>query len=612
VTELNGQQIYGAFRAGALRLRSAQETLNGINVFPVPDGDTGTNMAVTITRAIEGASVSDSVSATMSSMADAALAGARGNSGVILAQFLAGFRESLADSASLSMERFVRAIEQAYLASHRAISNPREGTIISVIRAWSQALRREHDKAADFRELFRAAAPSLRASLEATTEQLEVLKKAGVVDAGASGFVAFIDGAHEYIEAGALPPELGLLGGGAGFAPLPSGSEESEIEAGGLDGNFEQRFCSEFFLAPPAGGRLDLEEIRQLLSPLGDSLIVAGSGARARVHIHCNRPALVMEKLARTAWVLEQKIDDMRRQYEDAHDRRSRVALVTDSSCDLPSSLFDAHRIHVLPLFLRFGEREFLDRLTLEGQDFYDLADAAPVFPTSSQPTRPSLERLYKSLLSHYDRVVAIHLSGKLSGTFEAARAAAASVDPSRISVIDSRHLSGSLGLVVLRAAEYLEARGGEAGLRPGELADALVAELPAWSRKARILVSVRTLKFMVRGGRVSPLGGVLAKVLNLKPIVSVDAEGASKLHGAAFSIRANLRRIVAMVEAQHAREPLLAWAVVHAHSPEEARLLAARLEAKLGFPPVHVSEISAVVGMNAGRGALSVVVISR
>jgi len=591
--ELTGRHLYHAFSAGARRVRASQDELNRINVFPVPDGDTGTNMAVTITRAVEGATVSDSASVTMGSMADAALEGGRGNSGVILAQFLAGFREAISDSASVSLERFVRAIEQAYQSSYRAITLPREGTILSVIRDWAAALRREHERSESFKELFSAASPALRESLAATTGQLDVLKAAGVVDAGASGFVAFIDGIHDYLEAGA--PLEGLAADSQGR--LEIAETEAELPAG--EGRPERRYCAEFLLAAAEGRPLDLDGLRSLLSALGDSVVVAGGPGKARAHVHTDDPAQAMEELSLRGWVLEQKADDMRRQYEDAHDRAARTAIVTDSACDLPPGLLDAHRVHVAPLYLRFGEREYLDRLTLDPGRFYDLADAAPVFPSSSQPSEAQLARLYRTLLSHYDSVVAIHVSGKLSGTLEASRRAARAVDPARIHVADSRHVSGSLGLIVLRAAEHLEA-GGDAA--------SLLALLPEWSRKARNLVSVRSLRYMVRGGRVSPLGGVLAKLLNLKPIVSTDESGASKLYGAAFSVRANLGRIVRMTLERHASEPLRQYAVVHAHAEAEAKALAARLERELGFPPLHVSEISAVVGMNAGRGALSVV----
>jgi hypothetical protein len=155
---------------------------------------------------------------------------------------------------------------------------------------------------------------------------------------------------------------------------------------------------------------------------------------------------------------------------------------------------------------------------------------------------------------------------------------------------------------VVLRAAEAIAA---------GARAPEILAQLPAWSRKARILVSVRSLKSMVRGGRVSPLQGLAAQVLNLKPIVSVDAEGRSLLYGKSFSVEANLRKIVTMVAEDHAVTPLRCYAIGHSGAPEAAARMARDLEAVLGFAPLYVTEISAVVALNAGPGAVSVVTMA-
>jgi len=212
---------------------------------------------------------------------------------------------------------------------------------------------------------------------------------------------------------------------------------------------------------------------------------------------------------------------------------------------------------------------------------------------------------MYSLLAARYRSVIAIHLSGRLSGTLEASRQAAARAagrEGLRIDVVDSRHLSGSLGLIVLRAAELAAS---------GFSHDGIMRALPALCSGATNLVSVRTLKYMVRGGRVSPLGGLLAKVLNLKPIVSVDAEGKSVLYGKAFSVRANEDRIIKMALESNARAPFTRWAVVHAAAPAAARAFADRMAAALGSRPEFIHPISAVVGMNAGRGAVSFVSVS-
>jgi hypothetical protein len=185
---------------------------------------------------------------------------------------------------------------------------------------------------------------------------------------------------------------------------------------------------------------------------------------------------------------------------------------VTDSVCDLPRDLLDRYQIQVVPLHLRIDAREYLDGPTIEPGLFFDLAERASTFPSSSQPSGEVAGRLFAYLSTYYDAIIAIHTSGQLSGTAAAsARAAGTLPTADKISVVDSRHLSASLGLIVLRAAEAVAA---------GKSRDEIVRELETYCRKAEILVSVRTLKYMVRGGRVKPVTGALGKGLNLKPIV--------------------------------------------------------------------------------------------
>ncbi|MGE5689107.1 MAG: DAK2 domain-containing protein [Pseudomonadota bacterium] len=584
---IDGEQLYGAFASGLRGIERERDYLNRINVFPVPDGDTGTNLVVTLASALESAHVSTSAGETMSSIADAALVGARGNSGIIFAQFLRGLSEAFHDAPRVTKERFVDAAEHAAGRARDAVSHPRDGTILSVMRAWAEALRREVDAAQSIGELLRKAAPTLTESLGRTQETLPELKAAGVADAGASGFVEFVTGAERFIDGGvAAPPRVN-----AEHVP-PLGDAFDLHESGG--GRF--RYCAEALVA---GDAIDHDALRRTLEPLGDSLMVAGGGQRARVHLHTDEPARAFASVAVTGRVVQQKVDDMRLQYEVAHARKYPIAIVTDSICDLPRALLDRYQIHVVPLHLRIDEQEYLDGLTIEPTLFFDLAERAREFPTSSQPSGDLFARLYSFLSTYYDSIIAVHTSGQLSGTAAAsARAAAALPDAERISVLDSRHLSASLGLIVLRAAEAVAA---------GRSREAVVREIEASTRKAEILVSVRTLRYMVRGGRVSPVAGVLGKVLNVKPIVSLDADGTSVLHGKALSVRRNVEKIVAMVARRHAETPLRCYAVVHGHDREAADDLAARLERAVGFPPLYVEEISAIVALNAGRGAVAV-----
>jgi fatty acid kinase/fatty acid kinase fatty acid binding subunit len=586
---LDAEQLFGAFSVGLAALRDRQDYLNRINVFPVADGDTGTNIVATLTYALELAHVAASAGETASSIAEAALVGARGNSGIIFAQFLGGLAEGLGDAPRVSAERLVEAAAIGSRRGYEAVAEPKEGTILSVMRVWAEALRREVAVSGSIAELLRRAAPALTESLEGTREMLPELATAGVVDAGASGFVDFLAGVGRFLDGtvSAPPP----VRDGAGRGPLLGEALELH-ESGGV----QFRYCAEALVG---GETVDCEALRRRLEPLGDSLIVAGGGGRARVHIHTDEPARVFTMLSAAGRVVQQKVDDMRLQYEVAHERRYPITIVTDSVCDLPRSLLDRYQIQVVPLHLRIDEREYLDGLTIEPGLFFDLAERASAFPSSSQPSGELFTRLFAYLSTYYDAIIAIHTSGQLSGTAAAsARAAATLPTADKISVVDSRHLSASLGLIVLRAAEAVAA---------GRSGDEIVRELETYSRKAEILVSVRTLKYMVRGGRVKPMAGALGKALNLKPIVSLDAEGKSVLYGRAFSVRRNVEKIVKMVARRHAETPLRSYAVVHGHDRAAADDLAARLENVLGFPPLYVEQISAVVALNAGRGAVAV-----
>jgi hypothetical protein len=595
MTVLDGYQLYGFFRAGSRRVGESRKRLDEINVFPVPDGDTGTNLSSTLAAALASTVPEASVSSTLGALADAVMISARGNSGVIFAQFVSGLSEGVA-STELRTRDFAAAVRRAYERAKAAITDPRDGTMLSVIEDWAISLARSAHELPNFIELIGATREDLRRSLYSTTERLAELKAAGVVDAGAAGFVEFVEGGHDFLTTGGAWDDEGY--------ELPAVGERAAAEASPdhcASSPPRLRYCAE---AMVEGSALDVEAVRGALAGAGDSLIVARGRSRVRIHVHTDDPEDVMADLSRFGAVSGQKVDDMRLQYADAHDRVSRTAIVTDTACDLPDELMERHRVHAVPLLLSAGGSEYLDKLTLSSESLGRVAEGEGAFPKTSQPPAHFFSRLYAYLGGYYDDVIALHLPAALSGTCEASRREASSANRAggHVRVIDSRHLSGSLGLVVLRAAEAAEA---------GASADEIAEAAPLWSAKARILVSVTSLRYMVKGGRVSPLKGLLAKALNLKPIVSVDGAGKSSLYGKSFSEKANLRKLVVMAAEIHRREPLRYYAVGHSAAPEKAAALAAELERTLGFPPLFITGISSVVALNAGPGAVSVVTMS-
>jgi len=227
--------------------------------------------------------------------------------------------------------------------------------------------------------------------------------------------------------------------------------------------------------------------------------------------------------------------------------------------------------------------------------------EARGPYPTTSQPSPAALRLLYSFLTTYYESVIAIHVSGKLSGTFALSAKEAARFPDKRITVIDSRNNSGSQALIVLRAAELIA---------EGRSHDEVAARVRGFIPKARILVAVPTLRYMVKGGRVSPLKGALAGLLSLKPVVSLDEEGGSKLYGQAFSIRGSLKRIMRLTREFVGGDELRSYAVVHAGNGAAAAAFAARLEEALGKPPLFIQEISSIIALNAGKNTLAVVLM--
>ncbi len=584
---LDGNRLYYAFLAGGEAVIRDQAYLNRINVFPVPDADTGTNLASTMRSIAERARSFRSARATLGSIADAALLGARGNSGLIFAQFLYGLSQEVREESRLTPHGFAESARRAVQHARRAILTPVEGTMLTVIHDWAEALYAERLKRSDFAELLAHSLQAAERSLKDTPKKLAVLARAGVVDAGAKGFFDFLEGVVGFIRKGSLKAVRRTRA-----EELP---EPPEVHAG--RSTLTKRYCAEALLV---GEGLDFAAVQELVRRSGESAIVAGSSGKIRLHVHTDDAAGLFFELQKHGAIQDIKADDMLRQYEAAHDRKSRIAVLTDSACDLPGPLLDDHQVHVIPFNLFFGDSLFLDKVTIEPDKFYDLLRTRPEMPKSAQPSQANVQRVLGFLAGHYESVVAVAISGGLTGFYGQLVKAREELGPdaSRVAVVDSRHLSASEGLVVLRVLE---------AVRAGRPFEAIARDAEGWVKATRLWVDIRTLKYMVRGGRVSPLKGLLAAVLNIKPIVTLDAEGKAAILGKSFSRRANMKKILGLIRRETAGRRVWNYGIVHAQDPVRAGRYAEALEGMLGRPPAFVSEVSPVVGAHNGIGVVGV-----
>lgn len=587
---LDGHRLRHAWHAAAAALLEARGRLDEANVFPVADGDTGTNMAATLAEAVGACRPEDHAGRLTAQLAAAALEASRGNSGIILAQFLGGLAAGLASTAAVTASALADAARQGAQSARGAVAEPVEGTVLTVMDAWAAALA----EAPTDRGVVPALANALAAAetaLAGTPARLRVLAEADVVDAGADGFVSllrgFMAGLEQAPEATAALPDADVA------LPLL----HVDHHPAHLPGRPQLRWCTEILLEDTA---VTAERLRAELADLGDSLIAAGRPPRVKVHLHTDQPHVAAARLRAHGRLGAQKVEDMRLQYAAHHEPAGAVGLVTDSGCDLPQDLRDRFQIHQVPLTIQWGQHQYIDGRTLTPGDFYRLLDQLPEYPTTSQPPPTRFERVYGDLLGTHDAVLSLHISGRLSGTLSTARIAAERTGGGRVHCVDTRQLSAGLGLVALGTAEALTA-GADA-----EAAATLAAQLAA---DTRIFVLVPDVGAMVRGGRVGPGVGRLARWSRLKPLVSLTAEGVSTVRGAAFSRAGLKRRLLGLLERERRRRPVTRWAVVHAAAPAAAVALAEHAAAVLGSEPAYVTDTTPMLGVHAGVGSVALAV---
>jgi DegV family protein with EDD domain len=587
---LDGAALAAALRTGIHRLISREEVINKINVFPVPDGDTGTNLALTLQAVLVALRAGPELHAgqLLTRVADAALDGARGNSGAILAQFLLGVGDRAALHPALTTGQFADAMAGGAAYARESLAEPREGTILTVIADFAdEAAAAVRDGAVDYRALMRRALAAARASLEATPDKLEMLKRANVVDAGALGFVELAAGMADYLETGIAPADDAAI-------QLLSDDET----AAGSQMNLEHRFCTECTIT---GEAIDRRRLREEASRLGSSLVVAGTRNKVRLHIHTNEPPQLFALAAGFGAVGGQKADDMQRQQEMAHHApRRRVAVVTDSAADLPESVLEALDMHVVPVRVHFGTQSYLDKVGLSSEEFFRLLAENPVHPKTSQPPPGDFRRAFEFLGSHYEAVVYVGLMSRVSGTFQSAETAASRARTrARILTHDSGSAALGQGLIAMRAAEAAAA-GGEA--------EAVRAAAAAAGRATRTWGCLATLEFAVRGGRVPAWIRPIADALGLVPILMVKPGGRLGLGGALFGRRNLYRRYGRLLRRR--LDPARRWRIGISHANVAEGAATVRDELAAGLPRAEflpVIPLGTALGVHGGPGCVVV-----
>ncbi len=589
IAYLDGPRLRRGLQAGLNELLSQQEYLNKINVFPVPDGDTGTNLALTAQSilSVVGTSTTPAAGPALSEIADAALDGARGNSGAILAQLFHGLADSCAGVGRLTSQQLAGALAAASEYARGAVEQPRPGTLLTVADALAAQIKAlVNDGCVDFAQLLPRALPGLQDALAATTEQLDVLRKAGVVDAGAAGLVNIYAGICHFVATGEQTSvdHIKLHG------DLP--------EVFGTSDAVEQyRYCTECFVG---GYELNSRRLREQLSALGNSLVLAGSHRKLKVHIHTDEPRTVFRLAGQFGVVSGEKVDDMHRQ---THSRQHRhpVVVITDSAADIPESECERLDIHMVPIRVHLAERSYLDKVTISAEDFYRQLTEGVAPLKTSQPPPGDFRRSYEFLVSHFDDVLSVQLTGRVSGTLQAAKSAAERMpDGERVHVIDSRNVSLGQGLITIYAAECAQA-----GMSLRQITESLQRNAIPGTQTYGL---VRNLAFAVRGGRLPGYVKRIADALRLTIILKVTPDGDVKPQGALFGQRNLLERFAAYVQKRMKPDRTYRIAVGHGAAADDARWLLHRLLQTTSRVNAHYfTELGSALGVHGGPGMVVV-----
>ncbi|PZR82793.1 MAG: hypothetical protein DLM65_03090 [Candidatus Aeolococcus gillhamiae] len=492
VLTVGGVELLAALRSALAWLQANQEEINDLNVFPVPDGDTGSNMYLTLRSAVEEAQSApdpSSAAAVLGAAAHGSLMGARGNSGVILSQILRGVAQGVGSQPRLDAGAWARGLREARTVAYKAVMKPTEGTILTVVREAAEAAGRAAEESSDVATVLEQAVRASHAAVERTTEQLQVLRDAGVVDAGGFGLAVILEGLSRAIAdpAAAQSPPIGprrragedrvqLPFGSADAAPRPSvrrGAAAVEMKEEGWG------YCTEFLIHGPG---LDPERLRDELGKLGESALVVGDPELVRVHIHTGEPAPLIALASSRGRLSKLKVEDMSAQHHDVLGRAD--AAERPPVIEAPEPAADAPRkaIGVVSVAPGQGFRDILASL------------GADAVVEGGQTMNPSIEDLLNGVrAAHAEKVVLLPNNGNVILTAEQVNGL---IDDCEVKVVPTRNLPQGISALL--------------ALEPDSTIDANAARMSAAIKHVHALEVTRAVRDSTANGHEIKEGDVL------------------------------------------------------------------------------------------------------
>jgi len=570
------------------KIEENKEQINKINVFPVPDQDTGSNMAKTllgIKKAIEGKEFKD-LNEISEAALDGALTAAQGNAGVIYVGFLASFLPLL-DKNPVNAKKLAIAFEKGAEKARKSIQNPKEGTILDVIDAARDVFKVEAEKEKDIINLFKLVTEKAREALLATREKMEIFRRANVVDAGGLGFLMILESYLEALE-----------------------GEKKEVKKEEMPSEKIRRFVQVLsnryeIVSLIENPRFNEEIIRGKLKKMGDSIDVVQIGNKTKVHIHTDYPGEVRDVMRETGSILELRTEDMAKEVVgEPSVRKVSIGIVTEGNlADLPQKVLERYQIEPVLCIVDWPEGQ-----NLPGENIYQKMREADkrrikTFPKTTQPSPKSYFDAFKKQLQKFDKVLCITLSHKLSGCYNSAcqgKEMMGEEEKARVYILDSLQAAASQGLLVLRAIELIQEQ---------REINEVIEELKKLIPKTHLYAILEDPKWLEAGGRMSKSQANWIrriKKINLHPLVTIK-DGVVTKAGIIFA-RDTAEALFKKIgkESQKARKEGKRIRIIigHADNPEGAEKLRQRLkEIKAEVP--FISLASPVVCSHTGPGTL-------
>ncbi|HBO33411.1 MAG TPA: hypothetical protein DD636_01490 [Anaerolineaceae bacterium] len=582
-------RIFASLQSGLSALKKDEDLFNRINVFPVADADTGTNMLLTAEGLITDVDTSN-LRSFLDNLSTKALLSARGNSGTILASFIIGLIESIqnVDLQNFTIHAFSESINRGAEKAYSAVANPKEGTMLSVMKAWGEGLKDLSQQQEDLVDTLEKSLDSAKTSLLATTQQMELLRSKNLLDAGALAFYRYIEGVVRTIG-------HSRRGNDSTFENMiPKEVFNYHAEAH-LDDVPTYRYCTEGVIHTDGKSHSSLESMRSIINSYGDSQVVSDSGEMIKFHIHTDTPWEVFERVSELGQLISQKTDDMLRQYILEHSSGGALAILADSGSDLPQELIDSLRIDVVPLNIVIGGHSYLDRIELSTKQFFALDGKK----STAQPSVGVVKLRLEALQEKYEKILIISLASALSGTYQSFQQSITLLNAEdRVILIDSKQNSVALGLIVLNAARSLSA---------WEPVEKIRAKAVAQADKAHIYVILDQLESMVKSGRVKPNVAQLLEFVSAKPVVTLDEKGGGDLAMIGFGRKHQFNKLMQRIENDHKQRKIQQYALIYTDNESVIGPFLEKMRKMTGLEPEFIKQSSPIYALMAGHDALAI-----